>query len=999
MSYSGRSSVECSRCGNVNPPGTEVCPKCGGGAAETMMSASTSQGTFAAARMQKSVASHSSTPADDPQTPSPGTVLADRYEVVDTLGVGGMGAVYKVFDRRLTRVVALKTIHPELAASPVMMKRFKQEVLLAQKITHKNVVRIFDIGEDQGTTFITMDFIEGSSLKDVIRERGAFPPIEAVALIREVCRALESAHNEGVIHRDLKPQNIMIDKDQRVVVMDFGIARSAESGGGTQTGALLGTPDYMSPEQARMEEVDARSDIFALGLIFYELLTGKLPLTGKTVVETLFIRTKERAIPPAEIHRLIPKGANDIVVKCLEPEREQRYQTVTDILNDLETFDPKKKVGAGVLVKSRLKKYRKLVWAAALILILAAAGFVLRNRFVVAPPAVHDNITVFVADFANHTGDAQFDNALEPIVKLAIEQATFISAFDRRQASSLGASKEILQGRLDEAAAQKLAFGQGLGFVVSGLLDKKGSGYVLSMKTKESVSGKTVFAEEQAAPNEKEVLNAATNLAGRMRVALGDETSDSDKRFAMETLSATSLAAVREYATAMEAIPDGKYEAALEHFTSAKDLDPNFGLAFAGMAVASRNLGRQQLAEEYMQQALQKIDFMTEREQMRTRGYYFSLSGDRAKCVDEYSKLINKYPADVAAHNNLANCLTQVRNMAKAIEEAGKATKILPQGVLYLNNLALYQSYASDFGAGEENANKVRKMKPTYATGFVSLAFAQLGQDRPAEAQATFDDLQKVQPDDAEADRREAERQKNISVARAGLADVALYEGRYKDAAQILDRAALDDLATGNKDRAAMKFAALANTRLMQGQKQQAVAAAEKALANSQSTKVRFLSGAVFIEAGAASRAQDMIKSLSAGVQPEPKAYTKILEGKLTLRAGDAQAAIQSFSTANSLLDTWIGRFELGKAYLETKQFIQADSEFAECLKRRGEAMSLFLDEYPTYGLFPQLYYYLGLQREGTNNPASSEFYKKYLGIREKAGEDPLIADARKRIK
>jgi predicted Ser/Thr protein kinase/tetratricopeptide (TPR) repeat protein len=574
----------------------------------------------------------------------PGAVLADRYEVIDTLGVGGMGAVYKVFDRRLTRAVALKTIHPELAATPIMMKRFKHEVLLAQKITHKNVVRIFDIGEDQGTTFITMDFIEGVSLKDLIREKGAFPPNEAVAVIREICRALEAAHSEGVIHRDLKPQNIMIDKSQRVVVMDFGIARSSDSSGGTQTGALLGTPDYMSPEQARMEDVDARSDIFALGLIFYELLSGKLPFTGKTVVETLFIRTKERAIPPAEIQRNVPKGANDIVVKCLEPEREKRYQSVTEILNDLETFDPTKKVGASVVVKSRLKKHREMIALGALVVILAVSGFFLRNRFALAPAAVHDNITVFVADFANHTDNTNFDNALEPVVKLALEQATFISAFDRRQAILVGASKELLEGRLDETAALKLAVGQGLGFVVSGTLDQKGSTYVLSIKTTESVKGTTIHTDQETASSEKEVLNAATKLAGRVRAALGDETSDSDKRFAMETLSATSLAAVREYAAAMEAIPDGKYEVALEHFSTAKDLDANFGIVYAGMAVASRNLGRQQKAEEYIKQALEKIDFMTDREQMRTRGYYFSLSGDRGKCVDEYGKLIESIP-------------------------------------------------------------------------------------------------------------------------------------------------------------------------------------------------------------------------------------------------------------------------------------------------------------------------------------------------------------------
>src|SRR5207248_780227 len=203
--------------------------------------------------------------------------------------------------------------------------------------------------------------------------------------MHQACEGLEAAHAAGVVHRDLKPQNIMVEKDGHVVVMDFGIAHSGQSRGVTQTGAFLGTPEYMSPEQAQTEEVDARSDIFSLGLIFYELLTGKLPFHGKTVLETMFKRTKERAIPPAEIEQSIPKGANDIVNKCLEIERERRYQSVTELLRDLETFDPTRKLGAAARVGARLKRetgYRK--WAAAFVVLVLAviAGFVLRTRFV-----------------------------------------------------------------------------------------------------------------------------------------------------------------------------------------------------------------------------------------------------------------------------------------------------------------------------------------------------------------------------------------------------------------------------------------------------------------------------------------------------------------------------------------------------------------------------------------------------------------------------------------
>src|SRR4030095_5774268 len=319
-------------------------------------------------------------PSEQTATLAPGTLLAGRYHVVDLLGVGGMGAVYNAFDEQLTRLVALKTILPEMAATPIALKRFKQEVLLAQSIVHKNVVRIFDIGEDGATEFITMDFIGGGELKSLIQVKGKLPAAEAAGILRQVCQGLEAAHAAGVVHRDLKPQNIMIEKDGHLVGMDFGLARSGESRGATQTGAFLGTPEYMSPEQAKTENVDARSDIFSIGLIFYELLTGKLPFQGKTAFETMFKQTNDGAIPPAEIDRTVPKGANDIVNKCLQMEREQRYQSVTELLEDLETFDPTKKVGAAERARARLKKaarYRNAAIAGPLMVLAPVARLLL----------------------------------------------------------------------------------------------------------------------------------------------------------------------------------------------------------------------------------------------------------------------------------------------------------------------------------------------------------------------------------------------------------------------------------------------------------------------------------------------------------------------------------------------------------------------------------------------------------------------------------------------
>ena len=975
----GLSNVACPQCGHTNPLGTGVCARCGTGFdVPTLVPGPTLGGTLPPV--------HRPPDEENPKL-EPGAILSDRYQVIDILGVGGMGSVYKAFDRRLARVVALKTILPELAASPVMMKRFKQEVLLAQKITHKNVVRIYDIGEDQGTAFITMDYIEGESLKDAILKRGKFPANEAVSIIREVARALEAAHSEGVIHRDLKPQNIMIEKSGRIVVMDFGIARSAESGGATQTGALLGTPDYMSPEQARMEEVDARSDIFSLGLIFYELLTGRLAFSGKTIVETMFIRTKERAIPPAEIERTIPEGSNNIAVKCLEPDVNKRYQSVTDMLADLESFDPTKKVGASVLVKSRLRKiypYRAWIGAAAAVLILLVGGYVLRDGFGPEPAAQQKaNISVLIADFANQTGEPIFDNALEPVIKLALEEASFISAFDRRT-GSLGLSAD--SGRIDEVNAQKIAYSQGLGFVVSGAVEQKGSGYVISVKAIEAITGKTIHIDDESASGKDKVLYAAAKLAADIRVALGDDTS---QRFAQDTLSTSSLEAVHEYATAMNFVSGGNHAEALKSFSKAVELDKDFGLAYAGMAVTSRNLRMPEEAAKYIDLALKKIDRMTEREKLRTRAYSFSLSGNRKMCVEEYTTLIQRFPADVAAHNNLANCLTQMRDMKKAIDEVSQAMEILPKGLLYRNNLALYSSYASDFKTAEQRAREVQVLDQTYSTGFVSLAFAQLGQDRPDEARQTYEKLQQVGGASAVAQNR--------SKAAAGMADVAIYAGRYNDAIRILQQGADEDLKAGFKEPAAMKLSALADTLLLKGRKSEAARAAERALEANQTVKIRFRAGMVFAAADQEARVREMIDKLSAETQPEPRAYAQILEGEIALRKGDVATAEKKFTDANGLLDTWIGHYQLGRAYLERGAYIEADSQFSTCFRRRGEAMALFLDESPTYGYFPLVHYYLGRAREGMKTESFADSYRSYLSIRGKAGEDPLIAEIKKK--
>ena len=311
-----------------------------------------------------------------------------------------------------------------------------------------------------------------------------------------------------------------------------------------------------------------------------------------------------------------------------------------------------------------------------------------------------------------------------------------------------------------------------------------------------------------------------------------------------------------------------------------------------------------------------------------------------------------------------------------------RVVQILPNRALYRVNLALYASYAGDFATGGREASTALDLGSPL--GLQPLAFAYLGQGELTQAADTY---------------RKFASPLTASDTVSGLGDLAVYEGRFSEAVRLFEQGAAADAVANNRERAAGKLAGAAYAHLLRGQRASAIAAAEKALANSSSVKTRFLAARVFVEAGAAERAEPLGAGLAADLQPEPQAYGKIVQGEAALRDGDARRAINLLNEANRLLDTWIGRFALGRAYLEAGMLVQADSEFDQCIKRRGEAVSLFLDEEPTYGVFPLVYYYQGRVRETLNQSGATESYRTYLSIREKAGEDPLLPDVRRRAR
>ncbi len=909
-----------------------------------------------------------------------GQSFSPRYHVIKVLGVGGMGAVYQAWDAELGVAVALKVIRTDSrhrGASSEAEKRFKQELLLARQVTHKNVVRIHDLGEIDGIKYITMPYVQGDDLSAVLKRDGKLPIAHALRLARQIAGGLEAAHEAGVVHRDLKPPNIMIGgtgDDEQALIMDFGISASADE---DTAGTIVGTLEYMSPEQGSGRAVDARTDLYAFGIILYEMLVGRRTVTAKTGPERVAAMRErfDQGLPSLRgVDETIPEPLAALVMRCLERDPAARFQTTGELCAALAALDD-----AGALIPIHARISKRMMAALSVLVVVLLVGAVVLTRRASVIPKPHDPVSVVIADFQNGTGDPTFEHTLEPMLKLALEGAGFISAYDRA-----GIKRQLgvpPPETLDERAALELAVKQGVGVVLSGSLERQGGGYGVSVKATQAVTGNVITTAKSRASKKDQVLGVATKLAAAVRKALGDNTSDSSQRFAMDTISATSLDVVRDYAAGMEALSNSRFEEALRSFSKAVALDPNFGLGYAGMAVAAGNLDKQQDALKYINEAVRHLDGMTERERYRTRGLSFMNTSDYQACVKEFGDLISRYAADASAHNNLAWCLTYLRKMPEALDEMRHAVKILPNRELYRHNLALYLDYAGEFQTAEQ---EVRAMQEPGLLSVLALAFAQLGQGQLPQATETFQSLGKMSALGA-------------SYTASGLGDLAMYEGRFSDAERIFAQGAAADLAAMEPDRAAAKFAALGYARVLRGRKGPAIAAAESALANSQAVKIRFLAARVFVEVAATASAHTLSAGLASELQAEPQAYAKIVDGEAALKNGDARQAIKTLTEANTLFDTWIGHFDLGRAYLEAGAFTQADSELDRCIKRGGEVMALFLDEEPTYGYFPPVYYYKGRVREGLNTAGFAESYRTYLTIRGQSKEDPLLPEVRRR--
>ena len=912
-----------------------------------------------------------------------GDAFGSRYRVLKELGAGGMGVVYQAWDQVLNVVVALKVIRPDVTADPTVAhdieRRFKRELLLARKVTHKNVVRIHDLGDVGGTKYITMPFVEGDDLATTLKRDGKLPVARVMPLARQLASGLEAAHDAGVVHRDLKPANIMVDGEGHPLIMDFGIALSAgpdpraansataapstpsgrsgqdetmlSSSGATtagrttmssrSSGSIVGTLEYMSPEQSKGDAVDLRSDIYSLGLILRDLLLGPRKLTGTTAWEALQARVTSPPVALATIDPSIPADLDAVITRCLQLSPADRYQTTRELVEALNRLDDE-----GVVIPEPRRFTPRMMAAAAVLLLALIAGTWWAAQWN-QPTGPREPVTVLVANFTNSTKDPLFDGFVEPSLTLGIETAAFVEAYSRRDATRL-ATAINKDATLDAATAKLIALREGIDVVLSGDLARSGDGYILRVQAIRpgTESDEVLLTWDATAGSKDDVLDIIGEGAERVRSTLGDTKSDTAAADA-ETFTAASVDAAKAYAEGQEHFWAGRANDAIAAYQRTVKIDPNFGRAYSGMAALYANQNRTQEAEAAYEAALGMINRMTEREKYRTRGgyYLFKRNGDKAK--QEFTELVDKFPADTSGVANLAYAHFLLGDYKTARDMALKASDAYPTNRIRRMNAALFAMYAGEFEETAKLAAEILKVHPTYEKAFVALAISHLALGRPGEATATYQKLVALGTATAR------------TFAPTGLVDVALHQGRQKEALALLDEAIKQDRTAGDGESLARRMAIRAELQASMGNKAAAIRDAEAAVVGIGEHGVLFTAGRAFIAAGRPARAMDVATDLDNRLEAEPRAYGALLRGEVALAAGRAREAFTEFEAAQKLKDTWMGTFNLGRAYLALGEFIDAGTEFDRCLSRRGEATALFLDDLPTYRVMAPLDDYL----------------------------------------